>query len=100
MAVGRRAPAGMTTRKHIRHLGRRWLPLREAPDLDIVVARFAPRRSAIFRAGLELSFMHLGLAPARPCGAYRPYVADTIRAHFPDLGIVNKTAIATLKRQA
>jgi integrase len=28
------------------------------------------------------------------------YVADTIRAHFPDLGIVNKSAIATLKRRA
>jgi integrase len=28
------------------------------------------------------------------------YVADTIRAHFPDLGIVNKSAVATLKRQA
>ena len=55
---------GMTTRKHIRHLGRRWLSLCETPDLDIVVARFAPRRSAIFRAGLELSFMHLGLAAA------------------------------------
>jgi saccharopine dehydrogenase-like NADP-dependent oxidoreductase len=52
---------GMTTRKQIRHLGRRWLSLCETPDLDIVVARFAPRRSAIFRAGLELSFLHLGL---------------------------------------
>jgi integrase len=28
------------------------------------------------------------------------YVADTIRAHFPDLGIVNKSTIATLKRRA
>jgi hypothetical protein len=55
---------GMTTRREIRHLGRRWLSLCETPDLDIVAARFAPRRSAIFRAGLELSFLHLGLAAA------------------------------------
>ncbi len=55
---------GMTSRKHIGPLGRRWLSLCETPDLDIVVDRFAPRRSAIFRAGLELSFLHLGLAIA------------------------------------
>jgi integrase len=28
------------------------------------------------------------------------YVADTIRAHFPDLGIVNESTIAPLKRRA
>ncbi|HZK89354.1 MAG TPA: saccharopine dehydrogenase NADP-binding domain-containing protein [Stellaceae bacterium] len=42
-------------------LGRRWLSLCETPDLDLVPARFAPRRAAIFRAGLELTVMHHGL---------------------------------------
>jgi hypothetical protein len=49
----------------IRHdmpgLGKRWLSLCETPDLDLVPARFAPRRAAVFRAGLELSTMHFGL---------------------------------------
>ena len=66
-----RAGWGMTTRKHIRHLGRRWLSLCETPDLDIIVARFAPRRSAIFRAGCAL-FAASRLGGSQPCGAYRP----------------------------
>jgi len=52
---------GMTTRRHMRGLGRRWLSLCETPDLDLVPERFAPRSSALFRAGLELSALHLGL---------------------------------------
>ena len=42
-------------------LGRRWLSLSETPDLDIVPARFAVRRAAVFRAGLELPVLHWGL---------------------------------------
>ena len=42
-------------------LGRRWAALCETPDLDLLPARFAPRREAVFLAGLELSVMHLGL---------------------------------------
>ncbi len=42
-------------------LGRRWLSLCDVPDLDILPARFEPRRQAVFRAGVELSVMHLGL---------------------------------------
>lgn len=42
-------------------LGRRWTSLAETPDLDLLPARFHPRRDAIFRAGLELPVLHLGL---------------------------------------
>jgi hypothetical protein len=52
---------GRPVRRAMPGLGRRWLSLCETPDLDLVPARFAPRQSAIFRAGLELPAMHLGL---------------------------------------
>lgn len=55
---------GMTVRRAMPGLGRRWLALVETPDLDIVPARFAVRRSAVFRAGLELPALHLGLLAA------------------------------------
>jgi hypothetical protein len=42
-------------------LGRRWTSLAETPDLDLLPARFHVSRDAIFRAGLELSILHLGL---------------------------------------
>ncbi len=55
---------GRPVRRDMPGLGRRWLSLCETPDLDLVPARFAPREVAIFRAGLELSVMHLGLYAA------------------------------------
>jgi hypothetical protein len=55
---------GRPVRRAMRGLGKRWLSLCETPDLDLVPARFAPREAAIFRAGLELSVMHLGLCVA------------------------------------
>jgi saccharopine dehydrogenase-like NADP-dependent oxidoreductase len=42
-------------------MGRRWTGLAEVPDLDLLPARFHVRRDAIFRAGLELPILHLGL---------------------------------------
>ncbi|MDR4308161.1 DUF4166 domain-containing protein [Chelatococcus sambhunathii] len=42
-------------------LGRRFLSLCETPDLDLVPARFPTVRTALFRAGLELPILHLGL---------------------------------------
>jgi hypothetical protein len=42
-------------------LGQRWTGLAETPDLDLLPARFHVRRDAIFRAGLELPILHLGL---------------------------------------
>src|SRR5205807_7935538 len=55
---------GMLTRRELPGIGHRWLSLCETPDLDLVPSRFAPRSSALFRAGLELSLLHLGLAAA------------------------------------
>jgi hypothetical protein len=55
---------GWPIRRAMPGLGKRWLSLCETPDLDLVPARFAPREAAIFRAGLELSLMHLGLYAA------------------------------------
>ena len=42
-------------------LGRRWTSLAETPDLDLLPARLHVRRDAVFRAGLELPVLHLGL---------------------------------------
>lgn len=56
-----RAGWGWPMRREIPGLGRRWLSLCETPDLDLVPLRFAPREAAIFRAGLELPVLHLGL---------------------------------------
>jgi hypothetical protein len=55
---------GLTTRVSIPGLGRRWASLCETPDLDIVPSRFAVRRGVVFRAGLELDALHLGLLAA------------------------------------
>jgi hypothetical protein len=55
---------GRPIRREMPGLGKRWLSLCETPDLDLVPARFAPREAAIFRAGLELPPMHLGLYAA------------------------------------
>lgn len=52
---------GLPVRRDMRGVGRRWLSLCETPDLDRVPARFSPRDTALFRAGLELSVLHLGL---------------------------------------
>jgi len=52
---------GMLTRRNMRDLGRRWLSLCETPDLDLVPLRLAPQEAAVFRAGLELSVLHIGL---------------------------------------
>ncbi len=55
---------GMTVRRDIPGVGRRWLSLSETPDLDVVPERFRVTDAAIFRAGLELPILHLGLSAA------------------------------------
>ena len=55
---------GLTGRRELPGLGRRWLSLCETPDLDLLPERFRVRRTAIFRAGLELPVLHLGLLVA------------------------------------
>ncbi|GJE56655.1 MULTISPECIES: SDR family oxidoreductase [Methylobacterium] len=52
---------GSLTRVGVPGLGRRWASLCETPDLDIMPARLPQVRSVVFRAGLELPFLHLGL---------------------------------------
>jgi saccharopine dehydrogenase-like NADP-dependent oxidoreductase len=52
---------GLLRRKAFPGLGRRWAALCETPDLDLAPQRFAPRSDAVFRAGLELGLLHLGL---------------------------------------
>jgi len=51
----------MLVRRPVGPLGARWLSLCDAPDLVLVPERWQPRRRALFRAGLELSVLHLGL---------------------------------------
>jgi saccharopine dehydrogenase-like NADP-dependent oxidoreductase len=52
---------GLLGRVHLPGLGRRWVSLCETPDLDILPRRFPSATTALFRAGLELSVLHLGL---------------------------------------
>ncbi|NJM51577.1 MAG: saccharopine dehydrogenase [Sphingomonadales bacterium] len=52
---------GMLHRADIAGIGKRWASICETPDQDLLVARYAPTRSAEFFAGLELSLLHLGL---------------------------------------
>lgn len=52
---------GLLVRRRIPGLGPRWLSLCETPDLDLVSVRRPEVRTVLFRAGLELSALHLGL---------------------------------------
>jgi saccharopine dehydrogenase-like NADP-dependent oxidoreductase len=51
----------LLTRRRMPGLGRRWLFLIDAPDLDLVPLRFKPRCDALWYAGLELTVLHLGV---------------------------------------
>ncbi|WP_376087184.1 saccharopine dehydrogenase NADP-binding domain-containing protein [Roseomonas sp. CCTCC AB2023176] len=55
---------GLTRRLRAEGLGPRLASLADTPDLDAVPARYGVRRSAVFRAGLEVPLMHLGLLVA------------------------------------
>lgn len=52
---------GLTVRRRMGDLGMRMLSLVETPDLDLLPQRYPTVRHAVFRAGLELSFLHSGL---------------------------------------
>ena len=52
---------GLLKRLSIEGLGKRFASLVETPDLDIVRMRYPSVRHAIFRGGVELSVLHLGL---------------------------------------
>jgi saccharopine dehydrogenase-like NADP-dependent oxidoreductase len=51
----------MTIRRRMCDFGRRLLSLVETPDLDLIPSRFPSMRNAVFRAGVELWVLHLGL---------------------------------------
>ena len=53
---------GMTQRWAVPGVGKRWASVCDTPEQDLLVARYAPTRSAEFFAGMELSLLHLGLA--------------------------------------
>lgn len=48
-------------REQIARIGPRWASVCDTPEQDLLVARYAPRRSAEFFAGLELGMLHIGL---------------------------------------
>ena len=48
-------------RRDFGQAGERLLALCETPDLDVLVERFRPRRSAVFMAGLEPPLLHVGM---------------------------------------
>jgi hypothetical protein len=52
---------GLLKRLSIEGLGKRFASLVETPDLDILRMRHPSVRHAIFRGGVELSLLHLGL---------------------------------------
>jgi len=89
---------GSTRRLDIPGLGVRLASLCETPDLDLLVTRFAPRESAEFLAGLELGFLHRGLAAAgllvrlgllrslEPCARWFYMVANLFEPFGSDRG--------------
>ncbi len=89
---------GLTRRAGLPGLGRRWLSLVDTPDLDLIPARFAVRNTAVFRAGLELPVLHLGLLaigmPVRwglvrslvPCARPARWLADLLYRFGTDRG--------------
>jgi hypothetical protein len=51
----------LMVRRNMHGLGSRWLSLCDAPDLALFPERYRVKDSVIFRGGLELSILHLGL---------------------------------------
>ena len=52
---------GGLTRVDAGPAGKRWASICDTPEQELLVARYQPRRSAEFHAGMELSLLHLGL---------------------------------------
>jgi len=85
---------GELVKRDMPGLGRRWLSLCETPDLDLLPARYPSVRTVRFRAGLELSILHLGLwaltlpVRYRLIRSLRPWAAplQTIASLFERLG--------------
>ena len=89
---------GMTHREDIPGESKRWASVCDTPEQDLLVSRYTPTRSAEFFAGLELGFLHLGLAALsqlvrikllpslRPFAAPMLWVAQRLLAFGSDRG--------------
>lgn len=89
---------GELVRRDMPGLGFRWLSLCETPDLDLLPARYPSTRKALFRAGLELPVLHLGLwlltlpvrfgltRSLRPCASVLQTVASWLEPFGTDRG--------------
>ncbi|NIX75332.1 SDR family oxidoreductase [Microvirga terricola] len=85
---------GALVRRDMPGPGPRWLSLCETPDLDLLPVRYPSARTVIFRAGLELSILHLGLwlltLPVRLkiIRSLRPYafLLQTVASWFEPFG--------------
>lgn len=78
---------GELIRQDMPGLGPRWLSLCETPDLDLLPARYPSARTVLFRAGLELSILHLGLWLLT-----QPVRAGLIRSLRPFASLLQKVA--------
>ncbi|MEE1656691.1 DUF4166 domain-containing protein [Microvirga sp. CF3062] len=89
---------GELVKRDMPGLGPRWLSLCETPDLDLLPARYSSVRTVRFRAGLELSILHLGLwaltlpvrsgliRSLRPCAAPLQKIASLFERLGTDRG--------------
>ncbi|MGA0545315.1 DUF4166 domain-containing protein [Brevundimonas sp. VNH65] len=93
-------------RRDFGQAGERLLALCETPDLDVLVERFRPRRSAVFMAGLAPAILHLGLTalarisgwtglPLRPFAGLLTRLSRPFSAFGSDQGAMRVEALGT-----
>ncbi len=92
-------------------MGKRWLGYCNVPDLELFPHRYAGVRDVVFRAGLELSLLHLGtwalswLARWRIVADWSRYAAPLLRAsewferRGSDVGGMHVSLVGIDKRQ-
>lgn len=96
-----------TSHRYPAPVGRRWLALCDVPDLSLLPERYGVVRSVVFRAGLELSVLHFGLAllsvlrrsklvpNLQRFAAPLTWIADRFRRFGTDVGAMHVTVIGT-----
>lgn len=102
---------GLTRRPYPAPMGKRWLSYCNVPDLELFPQRYAGVRDVVFRAGLELSLLHLGtwalswLARWRIVADWSRYAAPLLRAsewferRGSDVGGMHVSVIGTDRQQ-
>ena len=102
---------GLARRPYPVPMGKRWLSYCNVPDLELFPQRYAGVRDVVFRAGLELSLLHLGtwalswLARWRMVADWSRYAAPLLRAsewferHGSDVGGMHVSVIGTDRHQ-